>query len=596
MKRVFFLITILLVATSVFCQQVTQQEAVKAAVNIMRYNGRTSMVESFVSNVNTRSRGDTVLLYEVVFHSGELVLLSGNKSCLPVLGYCLSSPSSTPQSILNNYSEIPDGLRDMLEEYEEQIVYSFRNNLTSNHYQDWQQLQQFETERTQTSEIVSPLLSTEWGQDKSNDSLDCNAYNYYITDTGNNCTCDIQKRCPTGCVATAMAQIMKYWNYPVYMFNQVEQYDWCNMPDRLVITNNPHYEIERNAIAQLMKDCGIAVYMSYCLFGCSSGAFSTDVPDALQHFGYSDDMIYKKRSLNMTNWLTMLTNNLNIARPVYYSGSDANGSRGHAFVCDGYRDDNTFHFNWGWRGKWNMWCTVNQLNPNIYSFVSKQAAVFNIHPEINEDYCDFELPLEIHYRFYYNVYGNSTPAPYSNVPKTFTRLKSSSNNPQYQSSWRTIPSGATSEYVAHEEVVLRDGFYAETGSNFYAHIVPCESCNEDRMTNDMADVVGVVDENSFDSIPVPKLLQGDVFSSEDAMLSVYPNPTNDLLFIELSGGAGIANVAMYDLQGRFVGANNHSLLQETTATLDVKSVPSGVYILRVTDTDGKEYHQKIVRK
>lgn len=243
-----------------------------------------------------------------------------------------------------------------------------------------------------------------------------------------------------------------------------------------------------------------------------------------------------------------------------------------------------------------MWCTVNQLNPNIYSFVSKQAAVFNIHPEINEDYCDFELPLEIHYRFYYNVYGNSTPAPYSNVPKTFTRLKSSSNNPQYQSSWRTIPSGATSEYVAHEEVVLRDGFYAETGSNFYAHIVPCESCNEDRMTNDMADVVGVVDENSFDSIPVPKLLQGDVFSSEDAMLSVYPNPTNDLLFIELSGGAGIANVAMYDLQGRFVGANNHSLLQETTATLDVKSVPSGVYILRVTDTDGKEYHQKIVRK
>ena len=83
MKRVFFLITILLVASSVFCQQVTQQEAVKAAVNTMRYNGRTSMVESSVSNVNTRSRGDTVLLYEVVFHSGELVLLSGNKSCLP---------------------------------------------------------------------------------------------------------------------------------------------------------------------------------------------------------------------------------------------------------------------------------------------------------------------------------------------------------------------------------------------------------------------------------------------------------------------------------------------------------------------------------
>ena len=51
------------------------------------------------------------------------------------------------------------------------------------------------------------------------------------------------------------------------------------------------------------------------------------------------------------------------------------------------------------------------------------------------------------------------------------------NDPQFQSSWRTIPTGAVSEYVAHEEVILLDGFLAETGSNFYAHIAPCESCD-----------------------------------------------------------------------------------------------------------------------
>ena len=593
MKRVFFLITILLVASSVFCQQVTQQEAVKAAVNTMRYNGRTSMAESSVLSVNTKSRGDTILMYEVIFQSGELVLLSGNKSCLPVLGYCLPSSSSTPQSILNNYPDIPAGLRDMLGEYEEQIVYCFRNNLTSGYSQDWQKLQQFETGRAQTSEIVSPLLSTEWGQDKSNDSLDCNAYNYYITDTGNNCTCDIQKRCPTGCVATAMAQIMKYWNYPVFMPCKKEQYDWCNMPRLLMNTFNPNYMEERNAIARLMRDCGEAVNMVYCDGGCGSGARTSAVPNALMSFGYSDDVSYQTKFFNAANWLNMLKDDLDAGYPVLYVGVDLLDLSGHAFVCDGYRDDNTFHFNWGWNGQHNnMWCTLNQLNPNNHSFVSMQEAVFNIHPNLTDDYCDYQLPLDLHYHFYYDICGNTTPFPYENVPKTFTYLISASNNPQYPSSWRTIPNGATSEYVAHKTVLLRNDFYAEPGCNFYAHIVPCESCNEDRMMNDTADVAGVGSGDTFDTFTTPKSLEtSDTGTHIGTLLRVYPNPTDDLLFVELSGGAGIANMALYDLQGRVVGTQFIA-----SATVNMRDIPAGVYVLRVMDADGKEYHRKIVRK
>jgi hypothetical protein len=593
MKRVFFLITILLVATSVFCQQVTQQEAVKAAVNTMRYNGRTSMAESSVLSVNTKSRGDTILMYEVIFQSGELVLLSGNKSCLPVLGYCLPSSSSTPQSILNNYPDIPAGLRDMLGEYEEQIVYCFRNNLTSGYSQDWQKLQQFETGRAQTSEIVSPLLSTEWGQDKSNDSLDCNAYNYYITDTGNNCTCDIQKRCPTGCVATAMAQIMKYWNYPVFMPCKKEQYDWCNMPRLLMNTFNPNYMEERNAIARLMRDCGEAVNMVYCDGGCSSGAYISDVPDALRSFSYSDDVTHLTKFFNASNWLNLLKDDLDAGYPVLYGGVDLLDLSGHAFVCDGYRSDNTFHFNWGWNGQHNnIWCTLNQLNPNNHSFVSMQEAVFNIHPNLTDDYCDYQLPLDLHYHFYYDICGNTTPFPYENVPKTFTYLISASNNPQYPSSWRTIPNGATSEYVAHKTVLLRNDFYAEPGCNFYAHIVPCESCNEDRMMNDTADVAGVGSGDTFDTFTTPKSLEtSDTGTHIGTLLRVYPNPTDDLLFVELSGGAGIANMALYDLQGRVVGTQFIA-----SATVNMRDIPAGVYVLRVMDADGKEYHRKIVRK
>ena len=598
MKKVSFLIIMIFVATSVFCQQVTQQEAVKAAVNTMKYNGRTSMAESSVSSVNTKSRGDTILMYEVVFQSGELVLLSGNKSCLPVLGYCLPSVSSTPQSILNNYADIPDGLRDMLGEYEEQIVCCFRNNLTSGYCQDWQELQQFETGRAQTSEVVSPLLTTKWGQSRSNDLIECNAYNFYVSQTSNSCTCSILKKCPTGCVATAMAQIMKYWNYPVFMPGNEEQYDWCNMPNSLNYLQNPHYAVEMNAIARLMRDCGDAVGMIYCYEGCSSGAYTSNVPNALMAFGYSDDVTYQTKLYNTANWLSMLKDDLDAGYPVLYSGEDLLDSSGHAFVCDGYRSDNTFHFNWGWNGQHNnMWCTLNQLNPNNHSFVSMQEAVFNIHPNLTDDYCDYELPLDLHYRFYYDICGNTTPYPYENVPKTFTCLISASNNPQYPSSWRTIPNGATSEYVAHETVLLRNDFYAEPGCDFYAHIVPCESCNDGRIMSDTVDVAVVEVENPFDSLAAPKSLQtADSGTRADASLRVYPNPTDDVLFIELSGGAEIVNVALYDLQGRIVTGVCDTPQHGGTATITVKSIPAGVYVLRVTDADGKEYHRKIVRK
>ena len=85
-------------------------------------------------------------------------------------------------------------------------------------------------------------------------------------------------------------------------------------------------------------------------------------------------------------------------------------------------------------------------------------------------------------------------------------------------------------------------------------------------------------------------------TDNDATLSVYPNPTDDILFIELRGGAEIANIALYDLQGRIVTGVCNTPQQGGTATINVKSIPAGVYILRVTDTDGKEYHRKIVRK
>ena len=88
---------------------------------------------------------------------------------------------------------------------------------------------------------------------------------------------------------------------------------------------------------------------------------------------------------------------------------------------------------------------------------------------------------------------------------------------------------------------------------------------------------------------------------EETNLTVYPNPADDVLFIELNGGAWIANVALYDLQGRVVGTRfiasaTGASATGASATVNMHDIPAGVYVLRVTDADGHEYHQKIVRE
>jgi hypothetical protein len=103
-------------------------------------------------------------------------------------------------------------------------------------------------------------------------------------------------------------------------------------------------------------------------------------------------------------------------------------------------------------------------------------------------------------------------------------------------------------------------------------------------------------DNPTDTLSAPKSWKIETIHSDDAALTVYPNPTDDLLFVELRG-AEIARVALYDLQGRMVtGANAGAPQQGTTATMNMRNVPAGVYLLRVTDADGKEYHRKIVKR
>lgn len=222
-----------------------------------------------------------------------------------------------------------------------------------------------------------------------------------------------------GCVATAMSQIMKYWNYPIqgqgshsYVCNAnpyagypghpeygtltanfgATTYDWANMLNSYTGSYTPE---QGNAVATLCYHCGVAVDMMYGnTQDNGSGAYSADVPGAISsYFRYSTAATIRNYTNNPTNWANMLKEQIDLGWPVYHSGSSSEG--GHAFVCDGYNDEDMFHYNWGWGGSGNnVWYVVNEID-----YSTSMAAIINFVPA--------------------DVYSNTAQAP-TNVTATKT--------------------------------------------------------------------------------------------------------------------------------------------------------------------------------
>ena len=230
------------------------------------------------------------------------------------------------------------------------------------------------------SVVVEPLLGNiAWGQDSPFNTM-----------------------CPTlsngtrgyvGCVATAMTQIMKYYNYPAkgtgsHSYTDGGQtlsadfgnttYDWENMPADVPATPTA---AQINAYSTLCSHVGIAVEMQYAAGG--SGAYTMMVPGALtDHFGYSQALRMHSRSYyNTDEWMEMIRTELDAKRPVYYAATSEDMMGGHAFVCDGYDSEGYVHINWGWYGRSNGYFSINHLNPGELGTGGGSGA-YNIQQEI----------------------------------------------------------------------------------------------------------------------------------------------------------------------------------------------------------------------
>jgi len=277
------------------------------------------------------------------------------------------------------------------------------------------------------SAVISPMLSTTWGQDPLYNQL-CP---YDSTNHG---------LCVTGCVATAMAQIMKFWSYPAqgtgsfsyvdsqsnhgYWYNigrlsadfGATTYPWSQMPPSLLDQNQE--------VAQLMYQCGVSVAMNYSSRGSSAyvqyGGNPCAVNSFTQYFGYDATTIKYVQKSNYTdaNWQTLIVSELNAGRPVLYSGQDTGNIGGHAWVCDGYDASGNLHMNWGWGGLDNGYFLTSDLDPDGMNWSWSEVAIIGIKPDSAVPSSVTTVAADISYSLYPNpasssitIKGNNTNAP-----------------------------------------------------------------------------------------------------------------------------------------------------------------------------------------
>lgn len=212
------------------------------------------------------------------------------------------------------------------------------------------------------SVVVEPLVTTKWNQDAP-----FNNFAPEYTDDNNN-----TQRCATGCAATAMAQIMKFHNWPeqgVGHYSYEHQsfgtissnfsehvYDWTNMIDRY--NNGEYSNVQADAVALLMKDCGVSLNMNY---GPVSGAsIYSYTPAFKNYFRYSSRTV-NRSGCETAEFTKIITDELQEGRPIIYCGTGEDG--GHAFVVDGYDTNYFLHVNWGWGGYSNGYFDMNYMDP-----------------------------------------------------------------------------------------------------------------------------------------------------------------------------------------------------------------------------------------
>lgn len=654
---------------------------------LQKLNGSTTDTR----NVSVRSASfykngaDTVMLI-TNFNKGFLVLATDD-AVSPVLAY-----SPDEQMVLE---DMPPAARDWLDQYAQEIAL-VRNNPERSAHPDWKALKNGNAGKGDTV-IVSPLLTAKWNQTKY--------YNQYSPED-DSVPSAYGRRTPNGCVAVAMAMIMYYYRYPAHgtgshtnytdygsFYVNFGQQSYCYeaMEDQL---NGPNDEV-----AKLIFHCATSVDMMYGTNG--SGAYSYNVPGAMQtYFGYSPNTsIVGRYNYSNSQWKQMLKTELNNGRPVYYSGHGDEG--GHAFVCDGYNNNNLFHFNFGWGGSANGYYALNasESASAVGGFHHSQQMIVNCYPgdanypyycldklvscaqgtmedgsgplpyqnnthcmmAITDDYAEYinislqmldtedgydtlsfwdghpsnghllqtfsgQLPTQRNFtfqtdtlyvtfntndsvtgqgwRFTYEVLSTTYYCGYELHRTHQGTITDGSGALNYQPNsyciWRIWPNHAQYIILSFSELDINpnDNLYIYDVKSTRSKLVATYSGNQipEPLTLNTNKIMLIFETDNYLNAGGFSMswITDSVVSSihePDGDVTLYPNPVSNQLHISLPAGSQKTDLYLYDMSGKLV--RKMSSLSEQDCIMDVSSIPSGIYILKVCD-DKNVFRRKIV--
>lgn len=340
---------------------------------------RSRLASTPALTIRSAAQDPQIYVFTPTDGSGYMIL-SAESEAEPLLGY-----SDTEQFTPGN---VPDGLQFMLDYYAAEI------NAVRASAAPSAVVRKARPER----DAIAPICKTKWNQNAP--------YNNLCPTVGTT-------NCVTGCVATAVAQVLKTYEYPTQCSGGTYSYtwtannnqtlslnydevtlDWANMLDTYDASATDE---QKNAVATLMKAVGYGVNMGYTTGESGAGTFY--VPIALiRNFGYDSTATYENREwYKLNDWENKIYDVLEQNHGVIYAGQTAAGA-GHCFVVDGYSSDGYFHINWGWGGLSDGYFLLSALDPDSQGiggstagFDFSQGAVFNLSTTPSTDAADVPM-------------------------------------------------------------------------------------------------------------------------------------------------------------------------------------------------------------
>jgi hypothetical protein len=366
MKKIFTLSMFLSLFFYVQAENVPAERALKIATQYYRLSDHASLrsgrenpltlvYTEKVDAVNLRSSASPDA-YFYVFNTVEgdgFIIVSGDDRACPVLGSS-SKGAFDPDSL-------PANFKAWLKHYSEEIAWMLKENPRLPSDPEWATLETGASQAGVELRKTASLKTAEWGQG--------DPYNQLCPTLGG-------ERTVTGCVATAMAILLKYHADNGYkaegtgsysytweagkktLSTNFGSYDFSNMPDRTSLYRNL---VQCSAVSKLMYNCAIASESEFGVDGTSSGSFYAFV-GLSQYFGFDKRYMrfIQKKNYTDKEWERIIVKEIDEKRPVIYGG-DADDA-GHQFICDGYNNTaGTYSINWGWDGLYNGYYRLTSL-------------------------------------------------------------------------------------------------------------------------------------------------------------------------------------------------------------------------------------------